>query len=152
MLLARVTLCRSSFMVLVAHGLLSFYGSDATKAWWWRLSLMVDESRSGGLPLVVLAGCSGRLGIVHSPFVGPFAGAVEDCAGGTFHSLLAEQALFVPSTFEAFSTSDDTWTWRSAASAGSKLHRIFWCVFQVWPALGARESLQHCGGLRPPHF
>ncbi len=26
------------------------------------------------------------------------------------------------------------------------------CVFEVWPAPGARESLQKCGGLRPPTF
>ncbi len=25
------------------------------------------------------------------------------------------------------------------------------CVFEVWPAPGARESLQKCGGPRPPH-
>ena len=29
----------------------------------------------------------------------------------------------------------------------------FWgCVFEVWPAPGARESPQKCGGLRPPAF
>ncbi len=29
---------------------------------------------------------------------------------------------------------------------------LFGCVFEVWPAPGARESPQKCGGLRPPHF
>ncbi len=27
---------------------------------------------------------------------------------------------------------------------------FFGCIFEVWPAPGARESLQKCGGLRPP--
>jgi hypothetical protein len=26
------------------------------------------------------------------------------------------------------------------------------CVFEVWPAPGAREGLLKCGGLRRPHF
>ncbi len=26
------------------------------------------------------------------------------------------------------------------------------CLFEVWPAPGAREGPQKCEGLRPPHF
>ena len=29
---------------------------------------------------------------------------------------------------------------------------LFGCVFEVWPAPGAREGLRKCGGLRPPQF
>ncbi len=32
------------------------------------------------------------------------------------------------------------------------LHCFVGCIFEVWPAPGAREGFQKCGGAKPPTF
>ena len=66
-MLARVSMQGLWMVFLVAHALDSSYGEAAQRQWWLDTAACLRRARAAGLPLVVLADASARLGSVLSP-------------------------------------------------------------------------------------
>ncbi|CAE7462360.1 CFDP2 [Symbiodinium sp. CCMP2592] len=127
-----------SWTVLVCHGPSEPPAASGTAAAFWATCRRAVAKRPSHSELIVLTDANAHLGSLSSVAVGDVAPETETAAGTAFHDFLADQDLFLPSTF-ASSHHGPSHTWVAPSGAGHRLDYI--AVPTQWPIEGVKSTV-----------
>ena len=129
-----------TWTVLVAHAPSETPAEPGSSAAFWAVCAHGLSRRPRNSEVVVLADANAWLGSLISPHVSDLDPEAENPAGASFHHFLADQDLWVPSTFARCHTgSSPTWT-----SPSGHQHRLDYVAVPLgWPpdAVSSRVQL-----------